>query len=60
MPRAKISPSIELEYDTFGDPKNPALLLVMGYTAQMVAWEAEFCKMFAAKNLFVIRFDDKV
>ena len=59
MPRAKISPTIELEFDTFGDPKNPALLLVMGYTAQMVAWEEEFCKMFAAKNLFVIRFDNR-
>jgi pimeloyl-ACP methyl ester carboxylesterase len=31
----------------------------MGYTAQMVAWEEEFCKMFAAKNLFVIRFDNR-
>ncbi|NBQ45362.1 MAG: alpha/beta hydrolase [Actinobacteria bacterium] len=59
MARAKISPTIELEYDTFGDPKNPALLLVMGYTAQMVAWEEEFCKMFVAKNLYVIRFDNR-
>jgi len=59
MPRAKISPTVELEYDTFGDPKNPALLLIMGYTAQMVAWEEDFCKMFAAKNFFVIRFDNR-
>ena len=59
MARAKISPTIELEYDTFGDPKNPALLLVMGYTAQMVGWEEDFCKMFVAKNLYVIRFDNR-
>ena len=59
MPQAKISSTIELEYDTFGDPKNPALLFVMGYTAQMVAWEEEFCKMFAAKDLFVIRYDNR-
>ena len=59
MVKAKISASIELEYETFGDPKNPALLLVMGYTAQMVAWDEEFCKMFASKNLFVIRFDNR-
>ena len=59
MPRAKISPTIELEYGTFGDSKNPALLLIMGYTAQMVAWEDEFCQMFAEKNLFVIRFDNR-
>ena len=59
MPRAKISPTIELEYDTFGDPKNPALLLIMGYMAQMVAWEDELCRMFAANNLFVVRFDNR-
>ena len=59
MPHAKISPKIELEYDTFGDSKNPALLLIMGYTAQMVAWEDEFCQMFAEKNLYVIRFDNR-
>lgn len=59
MTKARISASIELEYETFGDPKNPALLLVMGYTAQMVAWDKEFCEMFAAKNLFVIRFDNR-
>jgi pimeloyl-ACP methyl ester carboxylesterase len=59
MPRAKISPTIELEYDTFGDSKNPALLLIMGYMAQMVAWEDEFCRMFAANNLFVVRFDNR-
>lgn len=59
MARAKISSAIELEYDTLGDPKNPALLLVMGYMAQMVAWEDELRKMLAAKNLFVIRFDNR-
>ena len=59
MARAKISSTIELEYETFGDLKNPALLLVMGYSAQMVAWEEEFCKLLAAKNLFVIRFDNR-
>ena len=59
MPRAKISPTIELEYDTFGDQKNPALILMEGHGAQMVKWDPEYCKMFAAKNLFVIRFDNR-
>jgi len=59
MSKAKISSTIELEYDTFGDPSDPALLLIMGYTAQMVAWDVEFCKMLAAKKLFVIRFDNR-
>lgn len=59
MARAKISQTIELEHETFGDPKNPALILMEGHGAQMVKWDTEYCKMFAAKNLFVIRFDNR-
>jgi pimeloyl-ACP methyl ester carboxylesterase len=59
MTLAKISPTIEIEYETFGDPKHPALILMEGHGAQMVKWDTEFCKMFAAKNLFVIRFDNR-
>ena len=59
MTKAKISASIELEYETFGDPQNPALVLMEGHGAQMVKLDTEYCKMFAAKNLFVIRFDNR-
>lgn len=59
MTLAKISPTIEIEYETFGDPKNPALILMEGHGAQMVKWDTEYCKMFASKNLFVIRFDNR-
>jgi len=57
--KAKISSTIELEYETFGDSKNPALVLIEGHGAQMVKWDTEYCNMFAAKNLFVIRFDNR-
>ena len=40
-----LSNGIEIEYDTFGDPSDPALLLVMGFTAQLIAWDEEFCKL---------------
>ena len=59
MTLAKISPTIEIEYETFGDPKNPALILMEGHGAQMVKWDTEYCKMFADKNLYVIRFDNR-
>ena len=59
MTLAKISPTIEIEYETFGDPNNPALILMEGHGAQMVKWDTEYCKMFAAKNLYVIRFDNR-
>ena len=63
MPRAAFTStdnrSIELEYDHFGNPTDPALLLIMGFTAQMVAWEEEFCQQLANRGHFVIRFDNR-
>ena len=63
MPRAAFTSTdnrnIELEYDHFGNPKDPALLLIMGFTAQMVAWDEEFCKQLADRGHFVIRFDNR-
>jgi pimeloyl-ACP methyl ester carboxylesterase len=50
---------MELEYDTFGSPDDPALLLIMGFTAQMTQWPDDFCKLFADAGLFVIRFDNR-
>lgn len=58
MPTAS-SNGIELCYDTFGDPADPALLLVMGFTAQMTAWEDELCAMLAGKGRHVVRFDNR-
>jgi pimeloyl-ACP methyl ester carboxylesterase len=59
MTRAKINDRIELEYDTFGRETDPALLLIMGFTAQMVTWDSDFCNMLAAGGLRVIRFDNR-
>lgn len=50
---------ITIEYDTFGDRANPALLLVMGLGAQMTAWDERFCQQLADRGLFVIRFDNR-
>ena len=59
MPRITTPAGVEIEYDTFGSPSDPALLLVMGFTAQMTAWAPSFCEALAAGGLFVIRFDNR-
>ena len=59
MPRALVQTGVELEYDTFGSPHHPALLLIMGFTAQMTAWEPEFCQLLADCGHYVIRFDNR-
>jgi pimeloyl-ACP methyl ester carboxylesterase len=58
MPRAK-SNGVELEYDTFGDPADPALLLVMGLGAQLIDWPEDFAREIAGHGFHVIRFDNR-
>jgi len=50
MPTAQAN-GITIEYDTFGSPDDRALLLVMGFTAQMTAWREDFCKLLADRGL---------
>ena len=50
---------IEIEYETFGDPSDPPLLLVMGLGAQMVWWNPDFCRALADRGFHVIRFDNR-
>lgn len=63
MPRAVVNKwehlPIELEYDTFGDKGRPTLMLIMGFGAQMVAWDEEFVKMLADAGHYVVRFDNR-
>lgn len=58
MPRAHNN-GIEIEYDTFGDPGDEALLLVMGFTAQLIAWNEKLCQAIADKGYYVIRYDNR-
>ena len=39
---------IELAYETFGDPSNPTVLLIMGLGAQMITWPDDFCQALVA------------
>jgi pimeloyl-ACP methyl ester carboxylesterase len=50
---------IELCYETFGDPADPALLLVMGLGTQMVAWHEDFCSLLVERGFHVIRYDNR-
>jgi len=59
MSRALLQSGIELEYDTIGSPDDEALLLVMGFTAQLTAWPDDFCKLLADAGRFVIRYDNR-
>ena len=50
---------VEIYYETLGDRRDPAMLLVMGLGAQLIAWPDEWCRAFVAAGRFVIRFDNR-
>lgn len=58
MTRIK-SNGIELDYDSFGDAHDEAVLLVSGLGAQRIRWTDAFCMEFAAKGFRVVRFDNR-
>lgn len=45
--------------ETFGNPANPAVLLVDGAAASMLWWETELCERIARGDRFVIRYDNR-
>lgn len=50
---------IDIEYETIGDPADPALLLVMGLGAQLIAWDDDFVEALAGRGFHVVRFDNR-
>jgi pimeloyl-ACP methyl ester carboxylesterase len=49
----------EIHYDTFGSADHPALLMVNGLGSQCINYHEDWCAMFAATGLYVIRFDNR-
>ena len=58
VPRASVN-SLELEYETFGDPRRPAVLLISGLGSQLLGWSDGLCKEIVARGFRVIRFDNR-
>src|SRR5256885_8277603 len=50
---------VELCTESFGDPADPPVLLVMGTGASMLWWEEGFCRLLADGRRFVIRYDHR-
>jgi pimeloyl-ACP methyl ester carboxylesterase len=50
---------ITLCYETFGDPSDPAMLLIMGLGTQMIGWHDDFCRELAEAGFHVVRFDNR-
>lgn len=53
------SGSVELFTESFGNPDNPCILLMMGAMASMVWWDEDFCSRLSEGGRFVIRYDNR-
>jgi pimeloyl-ACP methyl ester carboxylesterase len=50
---------IELAYESFGDPADPTVLLVMGLGVQMLGWPEGLCELLVDRGFRVVRFDNR-
>jgi pimeloyl-ACP methyl ester carboxylesterase len=50
---------VTLCYETFGDPADAPILLIMGLATQMIAWHEHFCGQLAERGFYVVRFDNR-
>ncbi|MCB0977393.1 MAG: alpha/beta hydrolase, partial [Acidimicrobiales bacterium] len=50
---------IEIAYETFGNPADPTLLLVMGLGSPMLGWDEGFCALLVGRGFHVVRFDNR-
>jgi pimeloyl-ACP methyl ester carboxylesterase len=50
---------VTLCYETFGDPDDTPIVLIMGLATQMIAWHEDFCDQLAERGFHVVRFDNR-
>jgi len=50
---------ISLYTESFGEPTNPAILLIMGAASSLIWWDEKFCLKLVDKGFFVIRYDNR-
>jgi len=50
---------IDICTEAFGDPKNPAVLLIQGATSSMMRWDEDFCRQLADGGYYAIRYDNR-
>jgi pimeloyl-ACP methyl ester carboxylesterase len=50
---------VQLAYESFGDPADPTILLVMGLGTQLLAWPDDLCRALADAGHHVVRFDNR-
>ncbi len=50
---------VSIYTESFGNPENQAVLLIMGSASSLIWWDIEFCNKLVDKGFFVIRYDNR-
>lgn len=58
MPNVSVN-TINLEYESHGNPENPTVLLIMGLGTQLTGWPPAFCDYLVDHGYHVLRFDNR-
>lgn len=58
MPKTTAN-GVEIHYEEQGDPAHPAMLLIMGFGAQLTLWPDELVEALASRGFRVIRYDNR-
>ena len=56
---ARVTPDVEICFQTFGSPDADPLLLVMGLGGPMTWWDERLCHQLAEAGFFVVRYDNR-
>jgi len=51
--------TVEIYYESFGDPTDPTLVLINGLGSQCINYAVEWCELFVAEGYRVIRMDNR-
>lgn len=54
-----VADDLDICFQTFGDPDDEAMLLVMGLGGPMTWWDPAFCQRLADRGFHVIRYDNR-
>ena len=58
MPQVRAN-RIDIEYESFGLERDPLVLLIAGFAAQLIFWPEALCQALAARGFRVVRFDNR-
>ena len=58
MPQVSAN-GVQIHYEEHGDPGDPAMLLIMGFGAQLTLWPDELVEALASRGFRVIRYDNR-